>query len=122
MPHKNESLQIQNILYVPEANKRLFSLITAGQRGSISQTTNKGTTVSQNGTPFIIGTPKSGKLHSFDMVLAKNLSEVPRAIIAMLSDYMLRFNLMRVEIRELRPEVLAESDGVLVHYRSRTNV
>ena len=34
---------------------------------------------------------------------------------------MLRFNLMRVEICELRPEVLAESDGVLVHYRSRTN-
>ena len=34
----------------------------------------------------------------------------------------LRFNLVRVEIRELRPEVLAEGDGVLVHYRSRTNV
>ena len=42
-----------------------------------------------NGTPFIIGTPKSGKLHSFDMVLAKNTSEVPRAIIATLSDYTL---------------------------------
>ena len=24
MPHKNESLQIRNVLYVPEANKRLF--------------------------------------------------------------------------------------------------
>ena len=35
---------------------------------------------------------------------------------------LLRFNLMRVEIRELRPEVVAESDEVLVHYRSRTNV
>ena len=34
----------------------------------------------------------------------------------------LRFNLVRVEIRELRPEVVAESDEVLVHYRSRTNV
>ena len=34
----------------------------------------------------------------------------------------LRFNLMRVEIRELRPEVVAESNEVLVHYRSRTNV
>ena len=55
----------------------------------MSQTTNEGTTVSQNGTPFIIGTPKSGKLHSFDMVLAKNLSNIPRAIIAMLSDYTL---------------------------------
>ena len=35
---------------------------------------------------------------------------------------LLRFNLMRVEIRELRPEVVAESDEVLVHYRSRTNM
>ena len=35
---------------------------------------------------------------------------------------MLRFNLMRVEIRELRPEVIAEGGEVLVHYRSRTNV
>ena len=34
----------------------------------------------------------------------------------------LRFNLVRVEIRELRPEVVAESDKVLIHYRSRTNV
>ena len=49
----------------------------------------EGTTVSQNGNPFIIGTPKSGKLHSFDMVLAKNWEEVPRAIIAMLSNYTL---------------------------------
>ena len=31
------------------------------------------------------------------------------------------FNLMRVEIRELRPEVVTEDDDVLVHYRSRTN-
>ena len=29
---------------------------------------------------------------------------------------------MRVEICELRPEVIAESDEVLVHYQSRTNV
>ena len=35
---------------------------------------------------------------------------------------MLWFNLMRVEIRELRPEVVAKSDEVLVHYQSRTNV
>ena len=34
----------------------------------------------------------------------------------------LRFNLMRVEIRELRPEVVTKGDDVLVHYRSRTNV
>ena len=34
----------------------------------------------------------------------------------------LRFNLVRVEICELRPEVVAKSEGVLVHYQSRTNV
>ena len=28
----------------------------------------------------------------------------------------------RVEIRGLRPEVIAEGDEVLVHYRSRANV
>ena len=72
MPHGHESLQIRNVLYVPEANKWLFSLIAARQRGSMSQTMKEGTTISQNGTPFIIGTPKSGKLHSFNMVLAKN--------------------------------------------------
>ena len=33
--------------------------------------------------------PKSGILHTFDMVLAKNWSEVPQVIIAMLSDYTL---------------------------------
>ena len=32
------------------------------------------------------------------------------------------FNLMRVEIRELRPKVVTEDEGVLVHYRSRTNM
>ena len=55
----------------------------------MSQTTREGTIVSQNGNPFIIGTPKSGKLHSFDMVLTKNWAEVPRVIIAMVSDYTL---------------------------------
>ena len=55
----------------------------------MSQTMQVGTIVSQNGNPFIIGTPKSGKLHSFDMVLAKDQEEVPRVIIAMLSDYTL---------------------------------
>ena len=89
MPNGTESLQIWNVLYIPEANKWLFSLIAAGQRGSMSQTTKEGTTISQNGTPFIIGTPKSGKLHSFDMILTKNPSEIPRAIIATLSDYTL---------------------------------
>ena len=89
MPNSRVSLQIQNVLYVPEVNKQLSSLIATRQHGSLSQTTKNGTIVSQNNTPFIIGTPKSGKLHSFDMVLAKNWEEVPRAIIAMLSDYTL---------------------------------
>ena len=66
MPHGTESLQIQNVLYVPEVNKQLFSLIAVGQCGSMSQIMKKGTIVSQNGTHFIIGTPKSGKLHSFN--------------------------------------------------------
>ena len=77
------------MLYVPEANKRLFSLIATGQRGSMSTTTNKGTTISLNGAPFIVGPPKSGRLHSFDMELIKNKNEVPGAIIATLSDYTL---------------------------------
>ena len=89
MPHKRESMQIRNVLYFPEANKWLFLLIATGQRGSMSQTMKEGTTISQNGTPFIIRTPKSGKLHSFDMVLRKNPNEEPRAIIATLSDYTL---------------------------------
>ena len=89
MPNGNESLQIRNVQYIPEVNKRLFLLIATRQRRSMSQMTKEGTMVSQNGTPFIIGTPKLGKLHSFNMILAKNLSEVPRAIIATLSDYTL---------------------------------
>ena len=84
----------------------------------MSQTTNKGTTISLNGKPYIVGLPKSGRLHSFNMELVKNKNEIPWAIIATV----LRFNLVRVEIRELRPEVVAESDEVLVHYRSRTSV
>ena len=35
---------------------------------------------------------------------------------------LLQFNLMRVEICELRPEVVTEGNEVLVHYQSRTNV
>ena len=56
MPHGTESLQIHNMLYIPEANKQLFLLIAMGQQGNVSQ----------NGNPFIISIPKSGKLHSFD--------------------------------------------------------
>ena len=57
MPHGTESLQICNVLYDPEVNKWLFLLIATGQWGSKSQKTKEGTTVSQNGTPFIISTP-----------------------------------------------------------------
>ena len=31
MPHGKESLQIQNVLYIPETNKQLFSLIATRQ-------------------------------------------------------------------------------------------
>ena len=64
MPNRSASLQIQNMLYVPQANRWLFLLISARQHGSMSQTTNNGTMVSKNGTPYIVGLPKSGKLHS----------------------------------------------------------
>ena len=35
---------------------------------------------------------------------------------------LLQFNLVRVEIRELRPKVIAKGGGVLVHYQSRINM
>ena len=89
MPNKTVSLQIQNVLYVPEANKWLFLLIAAGQCGSMSQTTSKVTMISLNGKPYIVGLPKSGRLHSFDMELVKNKNKIPRAIIATISDYTL---------------------------------
>ena len=37
-------------------------------------------------------------------------------------DLLLRFNSVGVEIRGLRPEVIAGDDEVSVHYRSRTNM
>ena len=45
--------------------------------------------ISLNGAPYIVGHPKSGRLHSFDMELIKNKNNVPGAIIATLSDYTL---------------------------------
>ena len=90
MPNCSASLQIQNVLYIPQANKQLVLLIVARQRGSMSQTTSEGTTVTQNDTPYMVGfLPKSAKLHSFDMVLVKNKNKIPWAIIAALSDYTL---------------------------------
>ena len=55
----------------------------------MSQTTSKGTTISLNGKPYIVRLPKSGRLHSFDMELVKKKTEIPRAIIATISDYTL---------------------------------
>ena len=89
MPNRTASLQIQNVLYAPQANKWIFQLIATGQHRCLSQTANKGTMVSKNGTPYIVHLPKSGKLHSFDMVLVKNKNEIPQAIIATISDYTL---------------------------------
>ena len=37
MPQGLESLQIRNVLYIPEANKWLFSLMAVGQHRSMSQ-------------------------------------------------------------------------------------
>ena len=42
-----------------------------------------------HGIPYIVGLPKSGRLHSFDMELIKNKIEIPWAIIATLDDYTL---------------------------------
>ena len=86
-PQDRASIQLNNMLYVPEACKWLFSLIVARQHGSISETTGTGTTVSKNGTPYIIGRPTGGKLHVFELELVKK--KIPGAIIATLSDYTL---------------------------------
>ena len=75
MADRSVDIQIQNLLYVSQANKRLFALIATGQYGSASLTTKRGTTISQNGIPYIIGMPKSGKLHSFDLLLTKAKGE-----------------------------------------------
>ena len=86
-------------------------MIAAGQCGSVSQTMKDGTIVSQNGTPFIIGTPKSGKLHSLNMVLTKNWEEVQRAIIAMLSDYTLWHRRMQHTHQHIIKHLRKNTDG-----------
>ena len=55
----------------------------------MSQTMSKGTMISLNGKPYIVGLPKSGRLHSFDMELVNNMNKIPQAIIATISDYTL---------------------------------
>ena len=54
MPNGNQSLQIQNVLYIPEAKTQLFLLIATRQCGSMSQTTKEGTTVSQMAPPLLL--------------------------------------------------------------------
>ena len=90
MPHGTEWLQIWNVLYVPEANKQLFLLIAMGQHGGMSQTMKEGKTAYQNGTPFILAHQnRENYILSIWYILAKTWEEVPRAIIAILSDYTL---------------------------------
>ena len=120
MLKKTVSLQIQNVLYVLEANKRLFLLIAAGQRGSMSTTTNKGTTISLNGAPYIVGLPKSGRLHSFDMELIKNKNEVPRAIIATISDYTLWHRRMGHAHQRVIKHLGKNTEGCYDSYNTRT--
>ena len=90
MADRSVDIQIRNLLYVSQANKWLFALIATGQYGSASLTMKRGTTISQNGIPYIIGMPKSGKLHSFDLLLTKAKGEQQWAQITTLSsDYTL---------------------------------
>ena len=90
MPRHTPKIEIHNVLYVPSASKWLYLLIAAGQHNCKSKTMRTGTIVTQNGTPFIIGTPKSGSLHTFDLILVKNWNENVQANIAnMPSDYTL---------------------------------
>ena len=83
-------IEICNMLYVPSASKQLYLLIAARQHNCKSETMRMGTIVTQNGTPFIIGKPKSGSLHTFDLILVKNWNENVQANIANTpSDYTL---------------------------------
>ena len=70
------------MLYVPSANKWLYLLIATRQHNCKSKTTRTGTIVTQNGTPFIIGSPKLGSLHTFNLILVKNWDEIIQANIA----------------------------------------
>ena len=90
MPGHMPKIEICNVLYVPSASKQLYSLIATGQRNFKSETMRTGTIVTQNGTPFIIGTPKLGSLHTFDLILVKNWNENIQTNIATTpSDYTL---------------------------------
>ena len=73
---KKFSMDIWQVLYVPEVIKWLFSLITAGRLNNISKTTRWGTLVSKNRIPFIIGSLCRNKLHYFDLELMRSHKEI----------------------------------------------
>ena len=54
MPGHMPKIEICNMLYIPSASKWLYLLIAARQCNCKSKTMRSGTTVTQNGTPFII--------------------------------------------------------------------
>ena len=65
---------------------------------------------------FLHSTGGCGKTHVSNTIAAAICADGHIALCMVLW-----FNLVRVEIRELRPEVVAKDGGVLVHYQSRTN-
>ena len=87
---KKFSMDIQNVLYVPEVSKWLFLLIATRHKNNISKTTRWGTIVSQNGIPFIIRALCGYKLHYFNLELTRSPSEISDVAITTVScDYTL---------------------------------
>ena len=71
-----------------------------------------GTIVTQNSTPFIIGTPKSGSLHTFDLILTKNWSKTNQANIATTpSDYTLWHRRMGHAHQHMIKHLLKHTEG-----------
>ena len=65
-------------------------MIAPGHKNNVSKITRWGTIVSQNGIPFIIGSPHGNKLHYFDLELMRSPSEISDMAITMVScDYTL---------------------------------
>ena len=91
LPDKTKfSMEIRQVLYVPDMSKWLFLLIATGWMNNKSKTTRWGTIVSKNGTPFIIGELRENKVHYFDFKLARSLNEILNvAIITISCDYTL---------------------------------
>ena len=84
------SMDIRKVLYIPEVSKWLFSLIAAGHMNNKSKITRWGTTVSQNGIPFIIGPSCGNKSHYFDLKLTTSDRLMMNVVITTVScDYTL---------------------------------